>query len=111
MQPMKRKYYLGIGLGLLHLILVASATLSGQVNDLPWIWMLLFPVDFPISLLNIVGLDVMREMWGDVVWDEAWKNAFYNYYWPVFVHGVIGSLWWGMIPIVVTNFLDKPQHK
>ena len=110
MQTMTRKYFIGIGLGLLHLVVVMSATFSVHINDLPWVWMLLFPIDFPFSLLTIGGLDVMRDMWGDVAWEENWKHIVYNY-WPVFVHAFIGSLWWGTIPIIVGKFLAKPPRE
>lgn len=106
---MTRRHYVGIGLGALHLVVVVLATTFIHVNDLPWIWMLLFPIDFPFSLLTIGGLDVMREMWGDIVWEESWKHTAYNY-WPIFVHGFIGSLWWGAIPILVGKFLASKRR-
>lgn len=108
MRATTSKHYVGIGLGALHLIVVLYAALSVHVNDMPWVWMFLFPIDFPFSLLAIGGLNVMQDVWGDVVWDEGWKHAVYTY-WPVFVHGVIGSLWWGLIPIIVSNFLANKQ--
>lgn len=110
LQAMTRKHYVGIGLGTLHLVIVLFATYTADSNNLPWVWMLLFPIDFPFSLLTVGGLNVMQDMWGDVVWDEGWKHIIYNY-WPVFVHGLIGSLWWCVIPIIVSKLLanKKPE--
>lgn len=105
-QAVTARVYVGIGLGALHLIVVLYATFSIDVNDLPWLWMSLFPIDFPFSLLTLGGLSVMQDMWGDVVWDENWKHALYNY-WPVFVHGFMGSLWWGLIPMIVSKLSAK----
>ncbi len=101
---MTRQHYVGIGLGVLHLVIVLYAAFSVDANDLPWLWMLLFPVDFPVSLLTVWGMDVMQHVWGDIFWDEDWKHSAYNY-WPFFVHGLLGSLWWGALAIVVTRLL------
>lgn len=103
---MKPGYVIGVGLGALHLIVFILVAYSFQPNDLPWIWMVFFPIDFPFSLLTIGGLYAMQDLWGDVVWAEHWKHVIYNY-WPFFVHGVIGSLWWGSIPILVGRVIAK----
>lgn len=107
---MKLRCLIGVGLGLLHMILIVLVAYSFHPNDLPWIWMFFFPIDFPFSLLTIGGLYAMQDVWGDVIWTEHWKHMIYNY-WPFFVHGVIGSLWWGSIPIIVGRVIERRKLK
>lgn len=109
MQAITRSYYVGAIFALIHLVAVIDAVLSVRPNDLPWVWMIFFPIDFPWSLLSVGGLHAMLNIWGDVHWGEQWKHTVYAY-WPVFVHGIIGSLWWGTIPILVGKVLSKRKQ-
>lgn len=110
MQQIMRVHNIGIVLGIIHFAAVIYAVYMFDVNDLVWLWIIFFPIDFPFSLLTISGLQVMQNVWSDVHWVEEWKHIVYNY-WPVFIHGVIGSLWWGTIPTLVRRFVVGSRKK
>ena len=94
MQAMRRATFIGLAVGGIHLAVVSYFALVIEHNSLPWIWMIFAVIDFPVSLFTFGGLKAMLLAWGDVVWKEPWKQ-FIHASWPIFVHAVLGSVWWG----------------
>jgi hypothetical protein len=102
MQAVKWPTLIAISVASIHFAVVSYFALIIDHNSLPWIWMIFALVDFPISLLTFAGLKAMLLAWGDVVWEEPWRQ-FLHASWPVFVHAILGSVWWGVVWYAVSR--------
>ena len=98
------KIKIGILASSFHCFVFTTFILNITGNGRLWVWMLFFVLDFPISLLNLLGWDLMIYSWGESDFLEGWKDMTYQS-WPVFVYGVLGTLWWFFIPSVVSKLL------
>lgn len=103
---MRRATFVGFVVGGIHLAFVSYFALAIEHNSLPWIWMIFAVIDFPVSLFTLAGLDAMMFAWGDVAWKEPWKDFMYAS-WPIFVHAVLGSVWWGLVSKYFVRLLTK----
>lgn len=99
--PMK----IGVALGLVHLLLVAvvALDLAREELDAQWqlIWIPFLVADFPVSLLIPLMwylFPTAHLSFGSYPVSEAQGFIF-----PVVVHGIIGSLWWFLIPILAAR--------
>lgn len=66
------------------------------------LWTLWLPLDFPVSLLVITGFDLIpHDQLGSIV--RTWL--------PYFVHGILGTIWWFFIPVVVSSVFSRLFRK
>lgn len=109
MQAIKRADFVGLVVGSIHLATVSYFALVIDHNSLAWIWMAFAAIDFPVSLLTFAGLKAMLHIWGDIVWKEEYKQLIYTS-WPVFVHAIFGSIWWGVVAKYFVHIFEKRKY-
>jgi hypothetical protein len=102
-------YKLGLAGCLIHLVLswwIIISVLSSE-RDAQWqlIWIFLFPLDFPFSLLVFFAGYIFPD-WTLRGLPSPW-NDFHSFVLPVIVHGIIGPLWYFLLPVCVDGFLIK----
>jgi len=104
-QTMKRATLVALSVGGILLIVVSWLAFVIEHNSMPWVWVIFAVIDFPISLLTFGGYKTMLYVWGDVVWNEPWRRFSYGA-WPILIHGVFGSIWWGAVSRYLAGLLD-----
>ncbi len=89
-------------LAILHLLaVVAFAVYLHQSNEGQAIllWTMWTPIDFPVSLLVPWGLEVLSS---GSEWSSALRLAL-----PYVVHGILGTIWWFCLPLMVAGLFRK----
>lgn len=92
----------GAGFAMVHLtvfvlfVIYLQLSTEGQARLL---WALWLPLDFPASLLVVFGLDLISY--------DSQFGSFVGTWLPYFVHGVLGTIWWFFIPIVVGKIFNR----
>lgn len=76
------------------ILFVAYIDFFGRDAQLRLLWTLWLPIDFPISLLVIQGFEVI-------------PSSTVRAYLPYLVHGVLGTLWWLVLPTIVSVAFRK----
>jgi hypothetical protein len=96
----------GIAFAAIHLLVFAIFILylylssEGQTRLL---WALWLPLDFPVSLIVIAGLDWIPS-------DSQLMGATRELL-PYFVHGIVGTIWWFFVPIIIGSLFEKLAKK
>jgi len=99
-------HVIGLVLGLVHLVIswrviIGIAWMSGGGGDAQWqlAWVLLFPFDFPFSLIIFLP--------GIPYWSfdslPYPVGEFRSFILPAFVHGIIGPLWYYFLPVAISS--------
>lgn len=96
---------LGLALSSLHLLvvlLVAISLLSTEI-DSQWqlVWVPFYILDLPVSLLVIFSRELFPFM--SSPWSNYPASEFHDFIAPIVVFGVLGSLWWFLIPVLSSN--------
>ena len=91
---------IAVAFALLHaLLFVAFATYVSEVGQRDGQAMLLWGywlvIDFPVSLLVPLG------------WSVIDPDSPLSRYWLYAVHGVIGTIWWYCVPLIVAGVYRK----
>ena len=103
---MKLRVKLGLFLGALHRMLVAYIgylIIFGTEPDWPMYWLIFFGIDFPVSLL-FMGLGFLVSCLGapaTVPFLPERTNDVLNFLLPIFVFGMLGTLWYAWLPTLV----------
>jgi hypothetical protein len=63
------------------------------------LWGLWKTVDFPISLLAFYGFISAPIEWS--------FSIFVRFIYPYFVHGMLGTIWWFFIPVIIGRIFNK----
>ena len=93
---------IGVGFAVVHIavfvlfVLYLQLSTEGQARLL---WSLWLPLDFPVSLLVIFGFDLISY--------DSQFGSFVGTWLPYFVHGVLGTMWWFLIPIVIGRIFNR----
>ena len=93
---------IGVVCGITHFALFVFVTffISTSRWDVYGFWLLFsFVIDFPLSLLNFLSPDVISQYIDERV-SVIWLGRFL--YPPSIIHGLLGSLWWFILPRLVT---------
>ena len=90
--------------GILAAFLIYIHSDAAESSQSAFYWLVWFPIDFPWSFLNLAPRWVMPDGVDDVLGIPRYTLA---EYWHVFVHGVIGTIWWYYLPRVVTALLRR----
>ncbi len=67
------------------------------------LWGLWRTVDFPISLLAFYGFIPPPMEWS--------SSILLRFIYPYVVHGVLGTIWWFFIPVIIGNIFNKLLKK
>ena len=79
------------------LLFVAFLHLTKQDSQSRLLWLIWVPLDFPISLIVVKGLQYIH--------GDGLLFSLLRFYLPYFVHGVIGAVWWySLIRFVAFSF-------
>lgn len=100
---------LGFALGGLHFLCVALVVMNLLTIELDaqWqlIWIPFLIADFPVSLLIVVVRVLIPTPFFS--FGTYPVSEFHGFLVPVAVHGIVGSLWWFFIPIMVAKLWRK----
>lgn len=103
----------GIVLGGLHFLLVALVVLSLLTTELDaqWqlVWIPFLIADFPISLLIVVAR-LLIPVWHFSVGTYP-VSELHGFLVPAVVHGIVGSLWWFLLPILFAKLWSKVRKR
>ena len=94
--------YVGITLSTIHFIAFVLTVIyvnNSSSEQSEFIWLLWFPVDFPWSLLHLVG----GKQYGRfirLIYDYSYV-LYSMLYTPYLVHGYIGTIWWFFLPKII----------
>jgi hypothetical protein len=116
---MKTRSVVGLVLAALHgalVVYVVKLIVSGIEPDCwPMYWMIFISIDFPFSLLAMVIGGLLEWISPDkLLWfspDNSPLNDVVNFWIPLFVFGVLGTLWWAILPSLLTSAYKKLKRK
>ena len=89
---------------MMFILTVVYVSIS-YAEQVPLIWLLWLPVDFPWSLINVIGGSAYSKWYREVSRSSAILE--YILYTPYLVHGVIGTVWWYYLPKIITIIRKK----
>ena len=109
----KTAYLVGTILALVHLILSWYIIIGLGLNepDAQWqlIWIVLLPFDFPFSLLVLFSGYLFPD-WSFSSFPYP-VSEFRSFILPAFVHGIIGPIWYFMLPIFISILRRRYKEK
>ena len=97
---------IGVGLAAVHLVGFILFTLylhSSSEGQAPLLWALWLPLDFPVSLIVIKGFDLIPP--------DSQLGSFLTKWLPYFVHGLLGTIWWFFIPVLISSIFNRTANK
>lgn len=101
--------------GTLHLILViylVSNILSGIESDWPMYWLILIPFDFPLLLLQYYTEGILESIFNILASNFSETSPLSdsrNFWTPLFYFGLLGTVMWYSIPIVIGKLNIKTR--
>src|SRR6266568_4339043 len=109
----KASYQFGLVLGLIHLVIGWWVILRLIQNepDAQWqlVWIFFLPFDLPFSLLVFYSSSIFS--------DWTFKSLpypmsqFRSFILPVFVHGIIGPIWYFLLPVMISSLWGRFKRK
>lgn len=95
----------GTALALSHFFIVLAIVWSLLVSELDAQWQLtwvpLLLLDFPVSLIVVFSTDIFAGM--SSPWTSYPASELHGFVLPALVHGILGSLWWFILPVAVSS--------
>ncbi len=98
-------YSIGTTLALIHIVAswYVILRIAGKEPDAQWqlVWIFFLPFDLPFSLLVFFA--------GSIFPDWSFKSVSYpisefrSFLWPSFIHGIVGPLWYFLLPIFISS--------
>ena len=85
-----------VALFVLFVLYLQFGTSDGQSRLLWTIWL---PIDFPVSLITIAGLDLVQ---GDSELVSTFRRVL-----PFFVHGFLGPVWWYFLVMLIGRLFSR----
>jgi len=112
---MKKRSVVGLVLAALHgalVVYMVKLIVSGIEPDCwPMYWMIFITIDFPFSLLAMVIGSLLEWISPDkLLWfspDTSPLNDVVNFWIPLFVFGVLGTLWQAILPSLLMSAYKK----
>ena len=111
---MKIKNIVGLVLATMHgalAVYVVKLIVSGIEPDWPMYWMIFIPIDFPFSLLALIMGSLLSWISPDkLLWfspNTSPLNDVVNFWIPLFVFGVLGTLWQAILPSLLMSAYKK----
>jgi hypothetical protein len=94
----------GLAMAVIHLAIVGyTITLITGAHEPDWrvYWVMFLALDFPVSLASV-----------PLVWIAQPSPAgplsdFTNFWWPLAIHGVLGTLWWYIVGMSIAQRLTR----
>ena len=108
----RTSYWIGAVLCLTHLVISWSViiNLALEEPDAQWqlIWLFFMPFDLPFSILDFSGILLPNWSFDTLPYPIS---EFRGYILPSFVHGVIGPIWYFLLPIIISSIWKRHQEK
>ena len=99
--------FIGMFFAVIHLMLFTMFSINmnyGSQDAMSgMLWGLWKTVDFPVSLLAYYGFIPAPMQWG--------LSTFIRFIYPYFVYGVLGTIWWFFVPIMIGSVFNKMLKK
>jgi len=99
--------FIGLFFAVIHLMLFTvfsiKMNLGSQDAMSGMLWGLWETVDFPVSLLAYYGFISIPIQWS--------FSTFIRFIYPYFVYGVLGTIWWFFIPVMIGSVFNKLLKK
>ncbi|RLA04094.1 MAG: hypothetical protein DRQ45_01575 [Gammaproteobacteria bacterium] len=99
--------FIGLFLAAIHLMLFTLFSIKmyyGSQDAMSgMLWGLWEAVDFPVSLLAHYGFISVPIQWSFL--------TFVRFIYPYFVYGVLGTIWWFLIPVMIGGLFNKLLKK
>jgi len=94
---------IGLFLGVIHIALfiyiVFQVNFSSEPNPSLY-WLVFLYIDFPISLLSYGILNGYASV---APYIPTFLNKLFNFLFPILLFGVMGTIWYIMLPILISN--------
>jgi len=104
----RKSYYIGSVLFFIHLI-IAWWVIINICNepDAQWqlVWIFFLPFDLPFSLLVFFSYDLFPS-WNITCFPYP-VSEFNNFILPSIVHGIIGPIWYFLLPVCMSSFKNR----
>jgi len=84
----------GLTMAAIHIAIVVytlAQIFAAGAADWTFYWRIFLALDFPVSLAVVPLTWISPPVAGGPLHDFA------NFWWPLFVHGVLGTLWWYIV--------------
>jgi hypothetical protein len=99
---------LGLVLAAIHIsifvvFIVYLLSVMSRDGQAQLLWMIWIPIDFPISLLVPVTLSLVSDK---MLATSKWLTIALSYL-PYFVHGVLGTVWWYLLPKIFRSIKNR----
>jgi hypothetical protein len=102
--PLAKK--IGIGFAVVHLVafIIFALYLQLSTEGQAWLlWTLWLPLDFPVSLIILKGFDLIPP--------DSLPGRAVRTWLPYLVHGVLGTIWWFFIPVVIGGIFNRLRRE
>ncbi|MGE0108910.1 MAG: hypothetical protein AB7S81_03990 [Bdellovibrionales bacterium] len=106
-------YKIGWVMAAVHLAIswCVILTLGRGEPDAQWqlVWILFLPIDFPFSLLVLFS-GYLFPSW-EFEFLKYPISSFHGFIFPSIIHGIIGPLWYFLIPVFISGTFNKFRKK
>ncbi len=106
-------YRLGLALGLIHLVLAWWVIISVGMSepDAQWqlIWIFFLPFDFPFSRVVFFSPWIFPDWYFRSL--PYPMGLFRGFILPAFVHGIIGPMWYYLLPVCISSLKASSGEK
>jgi hypothetical protein len=105
---------IGIILGGIHFCYswwIILCEIPKSQNDAQWpmMWIVFWNYDWPFSLIHIWSLKYLPSF--NVWFLPQGISDFNNFLVPSFVYGILGPLWYFIIPVLISNCISKNKSR
>ncbi len=108
----RKPHVIGIGLALIHFLAFLATVMvveSSYQEQAEFLWLAWIPIDFPISCTYLLLGDKYSQIYHALYdFNSALGSLLYA---PHFVHGFLGTVWWYLIPQIISSLRERVTRK
>jgi hypothetical protein len=96
--------YSGFAMAVVHLAILGYSVahiVAASTTDWPLYWTIFLALDFPVSLA------VVPLAWISPASPAGPLSDFANFWWPLGIHGLFGTLWWYIVGSSIGDRLSR----
>jgi hypothetical protein len=101
---MPKLSYAGLVMAVMHLVILAytiAQIVGAGATDWPIYWTIFLALDFPVSLAVVPLAWIFPASHAGPLADFA------NFWWPLGIHGLFGTLWWYIVGRAIGDRLAR----
>lgn len=101
--------------GISHLFLVLyviKSILAGTEDDWPMYWTFLILFDLPLLLINYCTEWIFSPVFHNIAAkfpNDSPLSSAYNFWSPLFYFGILGTIFWFLIPLIIKVLIKKAK--